>query len=179
MKSKGEIVTDHFSDDPSLNIVQYDPNCEVIANKKFTYRQKTVTATNAYEYKSKYYADEIQVELQYIKYQFAYCLIGKYKLIDVCTQWYGGEGIYVDCEPYGNPVVLHSKKEKKIETEEELEEFMHPTTTDPSQIKGNTMETYCWVIVGVFHNQEDMNLAELADISDEMFEILLCDLPGC
>lgn len=44
----GEIVTDYYSDDPELNIVQ-QVDAEVLEEKEFSYKDKAVVLANVYD----------------------------------------------------------------------------------------------------------------------------------
>ncbi len=67
IKSKaGEIVTDYYSDDPKLNIVQ-EKNVNIIVEKTYTEKDVTKTIFNAYNCSSTYHIDYITYHIRYIK----------------------------------------------------------------------------------------------------------------
>ncbi|WP_317855475.1 hypothetical protein [Chakrabartyella piscis] len=174
LKSKaGEIVTDYYSDDPSLNIVQQDPNCQILAEKKFVYHQKEWMLYNSYNCGSQYYADEVEIDLRHIKHQEQNFLIGKYKLTGVYTKDFFAADAYTVCNIWGNPVLIQTTSEETRDACRGRNIVM-----DKAVFRNEKIETYCWVTVGIYDSPEEMNLAELTDIPDELMERLMFDIPG-
>lgn len=67
MKSKkGEIVTDYYSDDPELNIVQ-EKSVEIIAERTYTETDVTKIVLNVYGFPSTYHMDRITYHIRYIR----------------------------------------------------------------------------------------------------------------
>lgn len=67
MKSKaGEIVTDYWSNNPELNIVQ-EKNVDLIAERSYTETDVTKTIFNIYGFPSIYHMDRITYHIRYIR----------------------------------------------------------------------------------------------------------------
>ena len=59
----GEVVTDYYSTDPSLNIVQ-SVECEILEEKVFEYKDKEVELINTYDFGSKILFDKLKIVLR-------------------------------------------------------------------------------------------------------------------
>lgn len=203
----GEIVSDYYGDDPDLNIVQFDNKCEVVATKKFVYHNKYMTLVNIFDWESLIYANEVNIELTYIKHKDAYYLIGNYKLLGVGeVDMYSKK--YRVLKPHGNPVctckisdefwqrvyafndynefidqnVKRLECSDTLESKEELNKLKLSVfeTENMADFIGYDVETYCKVTVGVYENKEDIDLNSMTDndINDEMLTILMRDTLG-
>ncbi|MBE5870394.1 MAG: hypothetical protein E7294_03935 [Lachnospiraceae bacterium] len=67
LKSKaGEIVTDYYSDDPKLNIVQ-KKKVEIIAERSYVETDVTKNVYNVYRFPSTYHMDHITYYIRYVR----------------------------------------------------------------------------------------------------------------
>ena len=77
-KSKfGEVVTDYYSDNKELNIVQ-SVNCEILQEKIFEYTNKEVTIENVYHWETKILFDKLKIVLRVQSCNDKYYLVGQY-----------------------------------------------------------------------------------------------------
>ena len=100
-KSKaGEMVTDYYSDEPALNIVQ-KKNIEIIEEKSYTEADVTKTVANVYGFTSDYHMDQITYRIQYVRNveDGELLKLCQYEIKGMCrdrkeSHWFG------DCETY-------------------------------------------------------------------------------
>lgn len=176
-KSKaGEIVIDYYGNDPELNIVQEDKNTEVFFEKELVLRDKLFTLLNAYRWESEIYAAETHIVFRGIKFKGKCYLIGSYKMKGVCEKdFFAKEESYRNVAVYGNPVINCNLQEKPLwyETEEGRKFYVY----QKEDFKEDSLETYCFVTVGVYPEEELLN-GSIDLESDETFVYLMRDIPG-
>lgn len=73
----GAIVTDYYSTDATLNIVQ-PVECEILQEKEFEYTDKEVKLKNAYGCETKILFDKLKIVLRVQKCNEKYYLVGQY-----------------------------------------------------------------------------------------------------
>lgn len=195
----GECVTDYYSDNPELNVVQFDENCEILATKTFECIDKHIVLFNFYRYETELFASNVLVTLAHIKHNEKYFLIGKYKLLGVCKEKFFEEGCYERCTVYGNPVCIETLSEKALHFEEEVEKMrmeifeckikkerekirskyiQFKKRNDPKDFEGCDLETYCYVTLEKYEQFEEFNLEEINEMTPELFIKLMRDIPG-
>ena len=176
----GENVTDYCTDDPKYNIVQKDDSAVVLFEREYSYSDKTFALFNAYGCESNVYAKHAEIKLRYIKFNKCYYLIGQYQLLGVCAKeqridLYGCETGWRACNVWGNPILLseYTNKEPWID-QDGKRRLDYPK----EQFVDDKIETYCWVTVGEFGTEEDLDMNMLGELSNDFFVILMRDIPG-
>lgn len=179
LRSKeGELVTDYYSDNSELNIVQFDENVEILGETKYKFKEKTYTLFNTYRWPSVIYARRTEITLRYIQFKGKYFLIGKYKLVGVCSEDHihgeNGNG-WCYCSTWGNPIHNKSINDEDFRIDED---GLHRYDWPKDKFSNDFIETYCWVTIGVFSEKDNFDIDEMDNLSDEMIEILIRDIPG-
>lgn len=174
----GEIVTDYYSDDPELNIVQYDENAEILFENSYLLYDRTYTLYNTYDWETVLYAGEGCFHIRYIKFKDCYYLIGKYKLLGVCTQHHLHENKnsgWTECDVYGNPIfeVEYHWRKRWIDGKGLIR-----NDWTKKKYLNDRVETYCWVTLACYSTRDEFDLNELEVLSDEMLSDLMRDIPG-
>ena len=156
LKSKaGEIITDYYSDDPSLNIVQRF-NVDDLGHTQSWKRDAEISIENGYGWPSEYTFGMLALEIRWIKLQDRY-----YKLVKP----YGR-----DCYEKADYEVLNQKRDIHV--------YGNPFwITD-----GTRLESYVWQVADIFDSEEAMNedrkqLAERS-LSEEQINRVFADIPG-
>lgn len=167
----GEIVTDFYSDDPKLNIVQEDPEAEVFFESKIEMRQRKVKVYNAYDWETEIFADRYYFHIQYVKFMGEYLRLVKYKLYGVCQRDYLGVANYRKNTCFGNPVLIQHYENKDKKFSDSTDDF-----------RNDTVESIIYYPLGIFDSFEELRAAYEIDrenpFSDEELDLLLTDIPG-
>lgn len=176
LRSKaGEMVTDYYSDDPELNIVQYD-DCTVYAEKNIVLEDVTFKAYNAYMWPEQYHVDRWEICFKWICFKGEYCRIASYKAQGVCMF-----SDYLDCwthvNCYGNPVIeniitysIYPKLEETIDGR---------LCTKIEDFRENHLETICFLENGYFKSEQEMQEdMQGFEVTDEIMDILFGDVIG-
>ncbi len=199
----GECVTDYYSDAPELNMVQFDADCELLASKSFAYQEKHITLLNFYGFKTELFASDVLITLAHIKHNGTYFLIGKYKLLGVCTKSRLDNTLYNKCTAYGNPICIETISGKALQLEEETEKaqqeffecrknnepervietarmklFQSHSRADPKDFAGCDIETCCYVTINKYKNRADFDMEEIEEMTADLFVRLMQDIPG-
>lgn len=98
---KGEIVTDYYSDDPLLNILQEDKYAEVLEEKVFCERDLDIELFNAYRWSSEYHFDRLTYALRRIRFGGEELIAARYGIKGVCTEGFCGR---TRARVWGNPI---------------------------------------------------------------------------
>ncbi len=173
----GEIVTDYYSDNPELNIVQEDKDAEILFEKEIVFRNKMFTLLNAYNWEDEIYAEETHIVFRGIRFKEICYLIGKYKMKGVCRKAFlsNNKEEYKTVTVWGNPVVKCNLQEKPVWYQTENGRAFYAYRKE--DFKEDIIKTYCWVTVGTF-SEEELTNDTLDLTSDEMIIRLLADIPG-
>lgn len=204
LKSKaGEIVTDYYTDDPELNIVQYDSNAKIVGIKEFEKENTFFELSNFFGCPSKYFAQKIKITLYHIRFDKHYYLLGGYQILGVCTKAFLFSG-YEPVTVWGNPVLKQEvnpkitefnkkvdKKRQQLDKEWDLmeeqggepdydykESLRYFNSENYMDFSGCNLETFCLILLKRYDKNEDFSLRNITEISDEMLEQLLFDIPG-
>jgi len=173
----GELVTDYYSDDPELNIVQEDRNAEILFEKEVTLNSRLFTLLNTYRWEDEIYAEKTQIVLRGIKFKERCFLIGKYKMKGVCRKMFlsTDDSEYGTVKVWGNPVVNCKVQEKQYwyQTEEGRAFYVY----HKEDFRGDSLETYCWVTVGEY-SEKELSEGNIDLESDELLVALMRDIPG-
>lgn len=85
LRSKsGEIVTDHYSDDPELNIVQRDDDAKVLAEYIVQREDVVIEPKNIYDYRHQVRVEHLDVMWRYILFHGKCHLVGRFHLQGAC-----------------------------------------------------------------------------------------------
>ena len=176
----GEIVTDYYSDDPELNIVQ-KKQVEILGEKTFFTAVDRVSIYNSYGYDSQFRIRRLIVKRKYINCDGEYLRIERYVLDGIAKylenkydhdksegcEHNHGKNIYESPSFYGNPIIKHTNKP---------ENWMHSTNFDLFEDK---MRSICYLVTECFDNEDEL-LEDLKKdrLTDKDLEILLIDLVG-
>ena len=117
LRSKsGELVTDWYSADPDLNIVQKDI-CTIYDEKEFMLGNVYFKIKNAIGYPSWLHADKIELKFKWIKFKDNFYRIAKVKVKGLTKYYLNKDGKYdfeiAECE--GNPVMERLPSNKTFE----------------------------------------------------------------
>lgn len=177
MKSKeGEIVTDYYSDDPRLNIVQ-KKHVEIISEKSYTETDVTKSVNNAYGFPCTYHMDSITYHIRYIRNvsDGEFLKLCRYEIKGICSDddlW--GTGMdgkicrprYKDASVYGNPFVNLNRKS-----------FLY--SDSPKDYKDTEASLYVWHIVKIFEDKKRfINNSKHYRLGKLETQLLLQDFPG-
>ena len=174
----GEIVTDYYSDDESLNIVQ-SVECEVLQEKVFEYTDREVTLSNAYRWESKFLFDKLKIVLRKQKCNDTYYLVGQYfgygcrRVEPMYNRWYDTEVQYSQMHFYGNPIAEYAARDINWDDIDNRDAYKDFFTNDKDFYKHEKVETFVWLPIKKVSEQyeiEELNADELA--------ILMMDIVG-
>ena len=164
----GEIVTDYYSDNPELNIVQQDKDDKVLFEKKLKRKGRKAVVHNGYNWPMDVYFDHAIFDIKYIYFQGTYMRLVRYKLCGV----YIGNSLFenrFDTVPcWGNEILKSS-----IHTEDGM---------NPNAYANDTVESIAYYPMGTAESEEE--LKRLFDEDDRKFpnkrqlDRLLRDIPG-
>lgn len=166
----GEIVTDYYSDDPKLNIVQLDESCKILGEKELELSNKTIELENSYGWTSNYYIHNLKVLRKYIEFQDELYRIDKFIIRGIARENELNPciGKYTGATCYGNKVIKCGTTNHEWEYSNDLDKF-----------KDDTLESVCYYITKYFETPEDMG-ADMytTELSPNDLKVLLMDIPG-
>lgn len=172
LRSKaGEIVTDYYSEDPALNIVQ-KIDIDDLGGVMTWGRDKTISVVNGYGWPSEYYFKILMMEIRWVKIKEKY-----YKLVrpsgrDCCHKSFCDEQMpWRQITVVGNPFWIY-----------EADSDIPYMSANIDDFKGIALESYVWQIADVFDTEEEMK-AERAlfserSLSEEQVSRVFADIPG-
>ena len=172
LRSKsGEVITDYYSNDPSLNIVQRvdaDDLGYVLSWK----RDITISVENGFGCPSDYFFGLLVYEIRWIRFQSKF-----YKLVKPHGKDCTVKNPFDERNPwrrimvYGNPFWITQEKEKMPNSSDNVEAY-----------KGTSIESYVWQVAAVFDTEEAMNedrkLFSEWTLSEEQIARVVADIPG-
>lgn len=166
----GKIVTDYYSDDESLNIVQRDDNARVLAEETVRKKDTTIELVNGYNCTGEIRVADLQVIWRYILFRGKCHLIGSYKMKGVCAPY--GNGVYSDQTCYGNAVLRFGGREGgrfyKGKPDKKRSSFEY--------FKDNFIESICFI--GVHEYGEVSENPVMPEIGEREYEVLFRDILG-
>lgn len=165
LKSKaGEIVTDYYSHDPDLNIVQEDQNTTILTEKVFYVKNQTFTLENAYGCESKFYVKEGENHYRWITFKDDFYRIASYSLKGDCLD--DIEILWTSTINYGNQIL---EIDKKVDARRRpKEDFCE-----------NTTRTYCFKSMERYSDRSEWEQNAKIFMPDEMeYIILFADIVG-
>jgi len=169
----GVLVTDYYGDDSEMNIVQEDPDAEVLHEKQFTLRDVTFFATNTYGWQQQYHVDNWYCVFRWIRFRKDFFCVFQYKASGVCR--IDGERLR-DVNCYGNPVLINTK-EFAVEFDRGFPIIAHPLSY--SDFAGNSIETFCWLIGRCFKTKKEAaDDFKSFDITEDVMDRMFWDVIG-
>lgn len=178
-KSKfGEMVTDYYSDDESLNIVK-SIDCEVLQEKTFEYKDKEVIIENIYGFKTKILFDKLKIVLRVQGWGDKYYLVGQYfgygcrRVSRNYNRWYDKEVIYSQMHFFGNPVANYKSRDINWEDFGRDDAYKDFYTNDKDFYKNESVETFVWLPVKEVDKYYNITEPTMDDLS-----FLLVDIVG-
>lgn len=172
LKSKsGEIITDYYSDDPDLNIVQR-VSVEDLGYVKYTKREETISVENGYGWPSDYYFGLLVLEVRWIRYKDKFYKLVKPHGFDCAhISPFSLKNPWSCIEVYGNPFWICKGMDEKIYSSDSVESF-----------KGTSLESYVWQVADIFDTEESMNedkrLMSEQVLTEEQINRVFADIPG-
>lgn len=163
----GAVVTDYYSDDPSLNIVQIDDDAEVLSEFTRIYSDFHLDIFNAYNCATHIYAAQAEIRLRYIQFQGVPHLVGRYSLHGVCQEWWFTETpstMYQQLCLWGNTIFSsHFQEQPPLDNPfGDWRDHVHPKEA----YQNDHVETFCWL-----HICSDPD----GDIAKQGFDTLLTE----
>ena len=178
-KSKfGEIVTDYYSDDASLNIVQAIKS-EILQEKVFEYKDKEVDLVNTYGCETKILFDRLKIVLRIQSCNDKYYLVGQYfgygcrRIRNVFNRWYNTEVKYSQMGFYGNPIAEYIERDINWDDWGKDDAYKDFYTNDKDFYKHEKIETFVWIPI------KEVNADyKIRKLKNESLAILLADIVG-
>ncbi len=178
-KSKfGEIITDYYFTDASLNIVQ-SVECEILQEKEFEYFEKEVELTNTYGCKTKILFDKLKIVLRVQSCNEEYYLVGQYfgygcrRIDPMFNRWYNTEVQYSQMRFYGNPVARYVCRDINWDDYDSSDAYKDFYTNDKDFYKHEKVETFVWLPIKKVNAEYKISELTMDDIT-----LLLMDIVG-
>lgn len=171
LRSKdGEMVTDYYSDDPNLNIVQFMPEVEVLGESSFCEHNLTVTVKNGFDYPSDYFFAELGFRVMWVRTKEQLLKLVKANGIGCCVKNEFSDLTKIPwskVEVYGNPFW-------EVESEDVPDDAENVEAYSQTRLK-----SYVWHIVDVFESIEELEQDRKSTwLSEKQIDRVLKDLPG-
>lgn len=178
-KSKfGEIVTDYYSDNPELNIVQ-NVDFEIIDSKEYECKDIDIELENTYSYETIVNFDRIIFKIVKAQVNDRVYLLGQYKgfggkrLEPTYNRWYDKETKYCQMRFKGNPVASYKMREPDWVNIRKGDAYKDFYTDDKAFFSDEVIETFVWLPI-----QEIAADYELKELDKEQLKVLLRDIVG-
>ena len=174
----GEIVTDYYSTDASLNIVQ-SVGCEILQEKSFEYIDKEIDLINTYGWKTTILFDKLKIILRVQTCNDKCYLVGQYfgygcRRIDPRLNiWYNLEVKYSQMGFYGNPVAEYRKRDINWDDFDKCDAYKNFHTNDKDFYKHEKVKTFVWIPMKEVSTQYKVNEPDDNDLA-----LLLMDIVG-
>ena len=174
----GELVTDYYSDNEELNIVQ-KIDCEILEEKTRIYKDKEVELVNTYNCKSTVLFDNLKILLRVIRCYDEYYLVGQYfvygcrRVSTSFNHWYNTEVKYSQVNFYGNPVAEYLQRDINWDEWNKDDAYKDFYTNDKDFYKHEKIETFVWLPI----RKVDRDY-KIGRLSKEDLAILLKDIVG-
>lgn len=174
----GEIITDYYSDDESLNIVQKDDS-EVLEEKVFEYLDREVELINTYEWTSKILFDKLKIMLRVLKYNEKIYLVGQYegcgcRRVELnYNRWYDIEVKYKQMNFWGNPIAEYRMRYINWEDLNKSDAYKDFYTNDKDFYKNERVKSFVWIPI-----KEVDSSYKIKELSGYELSLLLRDIIG-
>ena len=165
----GECVTDYYSDDPELDIVQYDGDAAIYHELKETWNDRTLELHNSYRWPGTYHIKGAEIHLRYVCFKGVYMEQAAYRLEGICMESLFGDKKYHEVTCWGNRVLEHHRT--------------NPGYSDNQEdYKGEVIESFVYFPVKRFKTKEKMEEAyhhrQKKGLNEEELDHLFRDIPG-
>ena len=162
---QGEMVSDFYTNEPELNIVQKDANSKVYEEQTINKEDCYVIAVNGYGCKTKFHVEDMKINIRWIQFQDKYLKIAMFSTKGMTALRFENEYYQVLC--YGNRV---------------LEKNFVSTvycSDSPKEFAEDTVSSIASAVINTFTTEEDLvkDIA-YATITDKEMERLLKDIVG-
>ena len=171
----GEIITDFYSDDPDLNIVQ-EAETRVLYDKLVTLEDVTFQSTNAYEYTQSYHVSHWDCRFLWIDFGGKGYRVVEYTAQGVCMY----DGFFhrltaVTC--HGNPVLENTVIYRPLYSYRTPQhEWLRPDYKDFAE---NRIKTICFLPSKSFSSLDEIESDYLSfEITEEIMDALFADVIG-
>lgn len=165
----GKAVTDYYSDDVSLDIVQEDAGARVLAEETIRKKDVLLTLVNGYNCTGEIRVADLLVTWRYILFKGKCHLAGSYKMKGVCG-CYGDE--YIDQPCYGNAVLRFGGRVGRMQHEGKPDK----KRSSFEYFKDNFIESICFIEVdGYAEVPENLVMPEIGGLE---YETLFRDILG-
>lgn len=173
LRSKaGEIVTDHYSDDPELSIVQR-VDVSVIGQKRLSRDNATVILENGFGWKAEYFFRFVTLDVMWIVCNGSLIKLVKPIVRGGCEKNPFGDfpdkdHLWHRVEIHGNPFWIN-----------EAEPGMPDWSATSDAFKNTRIESYVWQTAQVFENEEEVKKdIRKRWLTPEQLIRTFMDLPG-
>ena len=173
LKSKaGELIVDYYSDNPELNMFQFDESAELVRQSPICYHKKDFLLENSYCCEVPIYAENATIEIAQTRFKGKYYQIGKYELTGVCQESLLYADQFENLSVWGNPILIQkmSFAPKREDPQTGLNRFDYPK----EHFLDSCVKTFCWVIL----DSQDEPFPEKTSLTDEEIARLMIDIPG-
>lgn len=174
----GEIITDYYSDDEDLNIVQ-KVDSEVLEEKVFEYLDREVELINTYGCTSKILFNKLKIMLRVLRCNEKLYLVGQYEGYGCCrtepnyNRWYDIEVKYQQMNFWGNPIAEYTKRYINWEDLNKTDAYKDFYTNDKDFYKDEQIKTFVWIPI-----KEVDSSYKIEELSDDELTLLLRDIVG-
>ncbi len=174
----GEIVTDYYTTNPELNIVQ-SVACEIVQEKEFEYVDKEVELINSYECKTTILFDKLKIILRVQSCNDKYYLVGQYfgygcrRITDMRHWLYNTEIRYTQMKFFGNPIAEYKKRYINWDDIGKSDAYKDFYTNDKEFYKNEQVETFVWIPIKEVDAQYEISELNMDDLA-----FLLRDIVG-
>ena len=169
LRSKsGEIVTDYYSDDPSLNIVQ-QVDVQELGYRMIWRRDQIISVENGFGCESDYWFKVLAMEIRWIKDKDTYYKLVKPSGRDCCIQDFSDvTRRWGRVTVMGNPFWIHKEKSKLPYASDSLDDY-----------QGISLEAYVWQVADTFETEEEVKAdMKMGWLSKEQISRAFADIPG-
>lgn len=171
LRSKsGEIVTDYYSDDSSLNIVQ-QVDVQELGCMMIWRQNQSICVENGFGWKSDYWFKMLAMEIRWIKCKDEYYKLVKPVGRDCC---YKTDFSAAYSKPWrkvaimGNPFWIYKEKSGIPCSSDSLDDY-----------QGISLESYVWQVADVFEIDEEVKAdMKTGWLSEEQMFRVFADIPG-
>ena len=165
----GECVTDYYSDDPELDVVQFDGEAIIYHELEECFDDLELEIHNSYMWPAKYFFKKFIVSTRFAEFKGQFLELAKYRAEGTCMENWLGKKKYCKATCWGNSVLNHEIAfwEDSDETEDYADDLI---------------ESFVYFKVRRFDTKEEMNKAfeERKENGYEYVELdrLMMDIPG-
>ena len=163
----GEFVTDYYTDDEELNIVQEDKHAEIYFEKDVLLRDKEIELFNSYRWTERFRVHTLKIHMAYIRFQGMFLRLMSYRIEGIAMLepiW----GKYAAVHCYGNRILKSIRPVSILGYSDRVEDF-----------DDATIETIAYIPMGNFCSFEAMKRSyRKKGVSRKEIGELLVDIMG-